>query len=122
LGGVEQLTDLFRQGIRQAVNTVGGIGNPRVRMQVFDALAKADFSCPNLVHPTAWVDASAELVGGVQILAKSYVSSAARIGFGALIHAGVIVSHDCVLGACVNLSPGAALAGKSAWAISPRSA
>jgi acetyltransferase EpsM len=48
---------------------------------------------------------------GVQVLAKSYVGSAARVGYGTLINAGVIVSHDCDVGQCVNLSPGAALAG-----------
>jgi sugar O-acyltransferase (sialic acid O-acetyltransferase NeuD family) len=112
LGGVKVLPVLYDRGIRLAANTVGGIGKPQVRLQVFQTLAEAGFSCPTLVHPSAWVDSSAELEGGVQILAQSYVSSAARVGYGTLINAGVIVSHDCMIGACVNLSPGAALAGE----------
>lgn len=111
LGGAEQLADLHRSGVRLAVNGVGGIGNPNVRARVFEILEQAGFTCPAIVHPTAWVEQSARLEGGVQVLAHAYVSSAATIGFGSVLNAGAIVSHDCRLGRCVNLSPGAALAG-----------
>lgn len=111
LGQADQLTQLYARGVRLAVNAVGGIGNVAVRVKVFDTIAQAGFSCPTLVHPTAWVEPSARLESGVQILAKSYISSEACIGFGSVINAGVVVSHDCVLGQVVNLSPGAMLAG-----------
>jgi acetyltransferase EpsM len=111
LGGTALLSQLHQRGLRLAVNAVGGIGNVALRVKIFQILADAGFTCPSLVHPTAWVEPSAVLEGGVQILAKSYVSSAARIGYGTLINAGVVVSHDCSIGQCVNLSPGAALAG-----------
>jgi acetyltransferase EpsM len=111
LGGVDQLARLFSQGVRQAVNSVGGIGHPQVRIKVFDAIARASFTCPTLVHPTAWVEPSARLSAGVQVLAKSYISSDVQVGFGTLINAGVVVSHDCILGKVVNLSPGAMLGG-----------
>jgi acetyltransferase EpsM len=111
LGGSEKLGDMYNRGVRLAVNGVGGIGNPAVRMKVFDILEQASFNCPAVVHPTAWVEQSARLEGGVQVLAQAYVSSAVYIGFGTVLNAGAIVSHDCRLGKCVNLSPGAALAG-----------
>jgi acetyltransferase EpsM len=111
LGGEEQLAALFARGIRMAVNAVGGIGRPQVRAKVFETIAQAGFTCPSLVHPSAWVEPSARLEAGVQVLAKSYISSDAAIGFGSLINAGVVVSHDCILGKIVNLSPGAMLAG-----------
>ncbi len=112
LGGKSVLPELYKRGVRLAANAVGGIGNVTVRVKIFQLLADAGFTCPNLVHPAAWVEPSAELLGGVQILAKSYISSAACVGYGTLINAGVIVSHDCQIGQCVNLSPGAALAGE----------
>ncbi len=111
LGGAEQLTDLHRSGVRLAVNGIGGIGNPAVRLRVFEILEQAGFTCPVVVHPSAWVEQSARLEGGVQVLALAYVSSSAAVGFGSVLNAGAIVSHDCQLGRCVNLSPGAALAG-----------
>ncbi len=111
LGGADLLPQFMSDGVRLAVNAVGGIGNVAVRISVFDTIARAGFTCPTLVHPSAWVEPSAHLDGAVQILAKSYVSSDAKIGFGTVINAGVVVSHDCVLGRIVNLSPGAMLAG-----------
>ncbi len=111
LGGADLLPELFGQGIRMAVNSVGGIGNYQVRLNVFRQLAQAGFTCPAIVHPTAHIDPSARLSAGVLVLAQSYVSGNAFIGPGSLINNSVVVSHDCVLGACTNLSPGAMTAG-----------
>lgn len=111
LGGASILPQLYNQGLRLAVNGVGGIGNVAIRINVFNILAEAGLVCPNVIHPTAWVERSARLGGGVQVLAQSYVSSDAHIGFGTVLNAGVVVSHDCRIGKCVNLSPGAMLAG-----------
>ena len=111
LGGVEVLPDLYKRGIRMAVNSVGGIGNFQARLNVFHQLADTGFVCPAIVHPTAHVDPSAQLAPGVLVLAQSYVSGNARVGMGTLINNSVVVSHDNVIGVCVNLSPGAKLAG-----------
>lgn len=111
LGGAEVLADLYKQGIRTAVNSVGGIGNYKARLNVFHQLAKARFICPAVVHPTAHIDPSARLEAGVLVLAQSYVSGNAVVGMGSLINNSVVVSHDCVLGVCTNLSPGAMVAG-----------
>jgi len=111
LGGAEALADLHAQGVRLAVNAVGGIGDIRVRIRVFQRLAEAGFACPALAHPTAWIEPSASLSPGVQVLPHAYVGSEARLGFGTMINTGAIVSHDCVLGDYTIVSPGAILAG-----------
>ena len=112
LGGNELLAELHAKGIRQAVNAVGGIGNIAIRVQVFQNLAEAGFSCPAVVHPAAYVENSASLAPGVQVFARAYVGSEARLGFGAIVNTGAIVSHDCVLENFANISPGALLAGE----------
>ncbi len=111
LGGSEVLPDLVKNGVRLAVNSVGGIGNYKVRLNVFQQLAEAGFVCPAIVHPTAHVDPSARLEAGVLILAQSYISGNAVVGMGSLINNPGFVSHDCVLGVCTSLSPGAMTAG-----------
>lgn len=112
LGGAEVLPELYQSGVRLAVNSVGGIGNYKVRLNVFNQLAEAGFVCPAIVHPTAHVDPSARLEAGVLVLAMSYVSGNAVVGMGTLINNSVVVSHDCVLGVCTSLSPGAMTAGE----------
>jgi acetyltransferase EpsM len=112
LGGGEFLPELYAQGVRLAINAVGGIGNLAVRVKVFQRIVDAGFSCPAVVHPTAFVEASAELAPGVQVFPHAYIGSEARVGFGSIVNTGAIVSHDCVLGHYVNISPGAILAGE----------
>ncbi len=112
LGGQEILSEISLQGVRLAVNAVGGIGNSAIRVQVFKRLAQAGFGCPAMVHPTAFVEPSAHLSAGVQIFPHAYIGSESKIGFGSIINTGAIVSHDCELGHFVNISPGAILAGE----------
>jgi sugar O-acyltransferase (sialic acid O-acetyltransferase NeuD family) len=111
LGDGEALGPLYQKGVRLAVNAVGGIGDVAVRIKVFQRIAQAGFACPAVVHPTAFVEASARLSPGVQVFPHAYVGSDARVGFGSIINTGAIVSHDCILGDYTNLSPGAILAG-----------
>lgn len=111
LGGADVLPQLAAHGVRLAVNAVGGIGNPAVRLAVFDRLAQANFTCPAVIHPSAWIEPSARISDGVQVLPLCYIGTDVRLGFGCLINSGAILSHDCVLEECVNISPGAILAG-----------
>ena len=112
LGNAELLPELRADGIDAVVNAVGGIGNYTVRLKIFERLKALDFCFPTLIHPAAFVEDTVTLADGIQILAKSYISSESSIGFGTLINAGVIISHDGKIGSCVNLSPGALLAGQ----------
>ena len=112
LGGAAVLTELKARGVTLAVNAVGGIGNIAVRVKVFEQLREAGFTCPALVHPRAFVEASARLAQGVQVFPHAYVGSAANIGYGVIVNTGAIVSHDCQVGDYANLSPGAILAGE----------
>jgi acetyltransferase EpsM len=112
LGGREALPEIYSQGVRLAVNAVGGIGNSATRIDVFHRLAEAGFTCPAVVHHTAYIEPSAQLSPGVQVMPHAYVGSQAVISFGTIINTGAIVSHDCTLGEYANLSPGSILAGE----------
>ena len=112
LGGAERLPELYAQGVRLAVNAVGGIGNLPVRLKVFERLAAAGFTCPTVAHPSAVIEPSASLAAAVQIMPLAYVGSQAAVGYGAIVNTGAIISHDCQIGDFANLSPGAILAGE----------
>jgi len=112
LGGSEILPELHAGGTRLAINAVGGIGDIGVRVRVFRRLAEAGFTCPAVVHPTAHVEASANLSPGVQVFAHAYVGSDSQVGYGVIVNTGAIVSHDCQLDDYTNISPGAILAGE----------
>jgi sugar O-acyltransferase (sialic acid O-acetyltransferase NeuD family) len=111
LGGRESLDALAGEGLRLAVNGVGGIGDLAARLSVYDLLRRAGFHCPTVAHPSAWIEDSAQLADRCQVFPFAYVGTEALIGFGCIINTGAIVSHNVELGAYANLSPGATLAG-----------
>ncbi len=111
LGGLEYLPDLAEKGIRLAINGIGGISDPSSRLNVYERLASAGFYCPSVIHPTAFLEDSAELDDAVQVFPFTYVGTHVQVSFGCIINTGVIISHDCQLAPYVNLSPGATLAG-----------
>ncbi|HSB67133.1 MAG TPA: NeuD/PglB/VioB family sugar acetyltransferase [Anaerolineales bacterium] len=112
LGGASILGELLKRGLHLAANAVGGIGNITSRINVFERLAREGFTCPVLTHPTAFIEISATLAEGVQVMPHAYIGSEAKVGFGVIVNTGAIISHDCVLGEYANLSPGAILAGE----------
>lgn len=111
LGSRDDLNRIRADGVALAVNAIGGITNLSTRVDVTAMLERAGFELPVLVHPSAVVEPSARIGAGSQILAHSYVGSSAVVGSSVIINTGAVVSHDCVLGDHVNLSPGCVLAG-----------
>lgn len=111
LGGDEALDRVRSEGVVLAANAVGGIGDIEVRVAVSERLARAGFSGPVLIHPSAVVEPSFSALPGLQVFPQAYVGSDVSIGPDVILNTGAIVSHDCSLGAWVNLSPGALLAG-----------
>lgn len=111
LGGAEQLSRLRREGLFQAVNAVGGIGNIAPRLSVYQRLAEAGFQCVTVIHPRAFIEPTATLSQGCQVFFNTYIGSEVKIGFGAILNTGAILSHECIVGDYGNISPGAILAG-----------
>ncbi len=111
LGGRDALQRFFDDGIHLAVNGVGGISNPTLRLEIFEFLNRIGYFCPRLIHPSAFLETTAKLAEAVQVFPLAYIGSLVKIGFGCIINTSVIISHDCILDELVNLSPGATLAG-----------
>lgn len=111
LGGEEILPSIFEQGVRLAVNAVGGIGNIQSRINIFQRLKLLGFQFPILIHPSAVVEPSASLSPGVQVFPHAYIGSETRVGYGAIINSSAVISHDGEVGDYANISPGALLAG-----------
>ena len=88
-----------------------GIGNNYVREQLISKAAENCWKLPVLVHPSAVISPTARLGDGTTVMAQAAVSARARTGLGCVLNTGCSVDHDCVLGDCVHVCPGARLAG-----------
>lgn len=111
LGPDALLPDIFAQGVQHAVIGIGALSKPTLRNELFSHLSKIGFNLPNLIHPKAIIEPSAQLNNGIQIMAGAIIGSAAQIGSNSIINSGAIVSHDSILEENVHLTPGAVLAG-----------
>jgi sugar O-acyltransferase (sialic acid O-acetyltransferase NeuD family) len=102
---------LMEQGVRLAVNGVGGILDIIIRVKIYELLEGAGFSFPTLVHPRATIEPSAKVGEGVQVFANAYVGPEANLHPRCMINTNAVISHDCIIEAYTHIAPGALLAG-----------
>lgn len=102
----------WRSGAEAAdfVVAVGGSRNAD-RLELMRMLEDAGLVSATLVHPTAFVAASAKLGKGCQILAHASVCADAVLGRGCIVNTGASVDHECELAEGVHVGPGGILCG-----------
>lgn len=111
--GHEGFRRWFDEGDRKGVGFCVTIGNPhgRARLELHDFMAGFGLVSVSAIHPTAFIDKSAVLGEGVQILAGAIVMAEARLGRQVIINTRASVDHECTLGDGVELAPAATLCG-----------
>lgn len=110
LGGDAAL-DALEPGSIELVNGLGQLVGGTGRQKVFQRLRARGFRFPVLVHPLAWVDSTARLEEGVQIMAGAIIQADVVIGANSIINTRAGIDHDCRLGEDVHVAPGATLCG-----------
>lgn len=89
---------------------IGG-ARGRDRLQIQKLFAARRIAAPVVIHPTAFVAATALLGAGSQVLAQAAVCVDVRTGDACIINTRASVDHECILGDGVHIAPGATLAG-----------
>jgi len=97
------------------IELANGIGQQpqgaTVRQRLHDRLTQQGFRFPALVHPAAWVDPSAVLEDGAQVMAGAVLQADVTVGASTIVNTGARIDHDCRLGRHVHVAPGAVLCG-----------
>lgn len=83
------------------------IGNNELRRKILMILQEQGYYIPTLIHPTAYVSASAEVLGGTIIEPKAIVNANSKIEQGCIISVGAIVDHDVIVEQCAHVNAGA---------------
>jgi sugar O-acyltransferase (sialic acid O-acetyltransferase NeuD family) len=81
------------------------------RMTLAEQLVQHGLEPITLVHPRAWVAATAQLGSGTQVCAMAAISEEAVTGRQCIINTSASVDHECRLGDGIHVMPGATLAG-----------
>ena len=87
------------------------IADPSTRLHFLQKLLTTDIEVPNVIHPHAYISASASLGVGIMVGPFGAIQSDAKIGNGCFIETGSVVEHDNELGDCVALAPNSSTMG-----------
>ena len=93
------------------INGIGQLHGSNTRRKVYDRFKAAGFEFPPQIHPTAWVNESASVGEGVQIMAGAVVQPDVQLGDNTIVNTGATIDHDCLIGRDVHIAPGVTLCG-----------
>ena len=109
LGGDSRLTE---HTDAEWIIAIGAVGPPRLRRRVARQVDGFG-SFATLIHPSAFVSASASVGPGSLVGAAAVVQPRASLGSHVIVGTGAIVEHDVVLADHVVLGPGVTIGGGS---------
>ena len=88
------------------------VGDNSIRNKIYDQLFLEGIRFLNAIHPSAVIDASAELAAGcVMVAANVSINPLAKIGTGAICNTACVIEHECTVGEFAHIGPGAILCG-----------
>ena len=94
VGGLADLPELRKEyGL-----LVVGIGNNKLRAQVYEKAKLLGYDFPNIVAPSAYISPYAKIGCGCVVLQNACVQNGASVGNGALLNAGAEVHCDATVG------------------------
>ncbi|HSV27417.1 MAG TPA: acetyltransferase [Sedimentisphaerales bacterium] len=93
------------------LNGIGPNIQSSTRSQLYNNFRREGFSFPVLKHPHAWVDETACLGEGTQVMAGAVIQSDTSILENTVINTSASIDHDCRVGSNVHIAPGAIICG-----------
>ena len=108
LGSDAILEEILRTGVQSAFVA---IGDNQLRSERIAGLRRQGFTLVNAISPAATISRYATLCTGIAVMPGAVINAGSLIQDGAIVNTNASVDHDCVIGACAHLAPGATLAG-----------
>lgn len=111
IGSDDDLPRLFQEGFNEAFVTLGSVGNPQLRIKLFNTIEEIGFKIPNIVDSTALVSDYVKLNKGIFVGENTVVNAGSTIHNGAIINTSSVIEHDCIIEEFSHIAPGALLCG-----------
>lgn len=111
LGNDSLLPEICSSGVAYFVVGLGGAGNNRPRVRLFEFALTNGLKPFTVRHPTAIVSSRVKIGSGCQLLPGCIINAGVELGINTIINSGAIVEHDCIISDHVHIATGARLAG-----------
>lgn len=90
-----------------------GIGNPALREKMYKKFTKPGGYLVSSISPKSMIGSfEVNIESGVNIFDGACISNSVQIGKGCIIYYNSAVTHDCVIGDFVQISPGVKVLGR----------
>lgn len=111
IGADDDLRDIYKSGIHNALITVGSIKDNTKRYKLFNMAREIGYNFPVIISPEAIVDKSVKIGEGTVIMPGSIINIDSSIGKNCIINTGAIIEHDCKIGDYCHIAPGVHISG-----------
>jgi len=112
-GTDDDLKDIYKSGIHNALITVGSIKDNTKRYRLFNMAREIGYNFPVIISPEAIVDESVKIGEGTVIMPGCIVNIDSSIEKNCIINTGSIIEHDCKIGDHCHIAPGVHISGKA---------
>lgn len=88
------------------------IGENYARQRLARIIQDRGLTLINVLHPSANIDPTVTLGGGIFVGPGAVICKGASIGDAVIVNSGAVIDHDCVIEDAVHVGPGSRLAGR----------
>lgn len=88
-----------------------GIGDNKIRSNVYKKMIIQNFHFPMLIHKKSIVSSQARIGFGTTIMAGAVINAMAKVGNAVIINSSSVIEHECLIADYAHIAPGAVLAG-----------
>jgi len=111
IGSDDDLKDIYKSGIHNALITVGSTKENAKRYRLFNMAREIGYKFPVIISPEAIVDKSVKIDEGTVVMPGSIINIDSSIGKNCIINTGAIIEHDCKIGNHCHITPGVHISG-----------
>lgn len=106
------LEAIYRNGVQNAVVSIGYLGESSVRERLYIGLKKIGYKFPVIIDGSACVATDVRIGEGTYIGRNAVINANAHVGKMCIINTAAIVEHDCCIGDFSHISVGTVLCGE----------
>jgi len=91
--------------------TIGNIGDPSKRIELFNLVISCGGLSPIIISPTAYVSNYANIGAGTIVMHSTMINASAKVGQNCIINTKALIEHDATIGDHCHISTGAIVNG-----------